>query len=175
MANFKTEISRRQEEFSIAWLYAIASVAGYCVQNIRVDNDSIDALIRQKGNGNVYPKLDHISVQLKCTYAKIPKKSKISFPLSIKNYEDLRGKRMIPRILIVLHVPPSIKKWLEHNGEYVTLRNCAYWTSLKGQPASKNKRSVTVPIPVKQELTVKELGKMMDLAAKGKGPEELLV
>lgn len=171
MPNFLTTLTRRQEEFSIAWLYAVASAAGFCVQDIRADVDSIDAEIRQQGNRTSFPKLELIQVQLKCTYSRVPKDNQISFPLSKKNYDDLRGKRMIPRILVVLHVPRTLNDWLSHADDSIVLRNCAYWTTLRGKPASSNKKSVNIPIPTSQKLTVQELRKMMNTVAKGKMPE----
>ena len=175
MANFKTGIKSRQEQFSIAWLYAIASVAGYSIQNVRVDNDSVDAQILQKGDGPQCPLIDQINVQLKCTYASSPKGDRISYRIPLKNYEDLRGRRQTPRILVLLHVPPGISGWTQHLDQSLLLRNCAYWTSLRNLPATSNTSKVIVPIPTKQRLTVKSLTKMMELAATGRRPEELLV
>jgi len=174
MPNFETKITRRQEEFSLAWLYAIASAAGYCVQDVRADVDSADAQIRQQADGEKCPKLNLIEVQLKCTYAKTPKKEKISLPISKKNYDELRGKRLVPRILVVLHVPRTTTDWLQHGDDSILLRHSAYWTTLYGQPKTKNTSSVTVSIPTTQRLTVAELKKMMNLAAKGKSPKEMI-
>lgn len=173
MANFKTSLPSRQEQFSIAWLYAIASVAGYSVEHVKWDNDSVDAEIHQKGDGAECPLIDQINVQLKCTYATSPKNSRISYRIPRKNYDDLRGNRLTPRILVLLHVPRGIGNWLTHSNQSVLLKNCAYWTSLQGLPP-KATSTVTVPISTSQRLTVSQLTKLMEMAAKGRRPEELV-
>jgi hypothetical protein len=172
MPNFKTGLTTRQEQFSIAWLYAITSAAGYSLQEIRWDNDSVDAQIHQKGDRNNFPEIDQINVQLKCSYAIAPIDGQFRFRVSRKNYDDLRSRRSNPRILILLHVPRGIGQWLEHTDDSMLLRNCAYWTSLTGLPAVQT-RTVTVYIPIAQKLTITELSKMMRFAAAGRRPEEM--
>jgi len=39
---FQMPLKRQQEQFSLAYIHAIASVAGYSIEEIRVDIDSID-------------------------------------------------------------------------------------------------------------------------------------
>ncbi len=59
-------ITERKQQFSIAYVRAIVSVAGFVVYEYAVDDDSIDIGIAAKGlMGTVRsPKLD---IQLKCT------------------------------------------------------------------------------------------------------------
>ena len=157
MANFKTNLPTRQEQFSIAWLYAIASVAGYSIEHVKWDNDSVDAQIHQKGEGEDFPIIDQISVQLKCTYTASPKGGQITYLISRKNYDDLKGKRQTPRILILLQVPKGLENWLKHQDESILLKNCADWTSLSGCSKTNNSSKVPVSIPVTQKLTVNSL------------------
>jgi hypothetical protein len=174
MPNFKTGLTARQEQFSIAWLYAICSAAGYSIQQVHPDNDSIDVQIRQKGDRNHFPEIDQISVQLKCSYAATPVNGHFLFRISRKNYDDLRNPRSNPRILVLLHVPRGIGEWLVHADESILLRNCAYWTSLSGLPEI-NTNTVTIRIPTAQRLTIPELNRMMRFAADGRRPEEMMV
>lgn len=166
MPNYKFPPTVLQEEFSIAWLHAIASAAGYAYEFTRVDYDGIDATIKQRSNGTNIPTQENLAVQLKCTYACTPKNGSLSYPLKPASFNRLSGKRVNPRILVVLHVPRKCVDWLQHGKDQIVLRSCAYWTTLQDQSPTKNKAKVTVPIPTTQQLTVSELTNLMDQLAK---------
>jgi Domain of unknown function (DUF4365) len=167
MSQFVMTLTDQQEQFSIAWVHSIASVAGYSVEKTNVDRDSIDVVIKQFGKGEEFPLLEILSVQLKCTYSHTPKEDGIHYPLKIKNYDDLRRKCLNPRILVVLHVPETVDKWLKDTPENILLHHCAYWVSLWGMPASDNSETVSVLVPTTQRFTVSELKKLMSIIAQG--------
>lgn len=166
MPNYKFPPTVLQEEFSIAWLHAIASAAGYAYELTRVDFDGIDATIKQRSNGANIPNQEALAVQLKCTYSCTPRNGNLRYPLKSESYNRLSGKRVNPRILVVLHVPRKSSDWLKHGKNQIVLRNCAYWTTLQDESQTNNKTSVTVPIPTTQQLTVGELTKLMNQLAK---------
>ncbi len=174
MSNFIMPLTQQQEQFSQAWLHAVASVAGYSVEFTKVDIDTIDARIVQFGKNGKHPKGELVNVQLKCTYARTPKNGSLKFPLDIRSYDRLRPKVLNPRILLVLHVPSKCEGWLSYGLDQMVLQHCAYWTSLTGKPSTKNIKSVTIDIPLSQKFTVNKLKQMMNLVAKGQRPEELL-
>jgi len=170
MARFSIPKNSRQEQFSIAYIRSIASVAGYAVDETRVDVDSVDCTIVQPGDSDEFPEIEGLRVQAKCTYAHRPKSGSIRFPLSIKNYNDLRRECMNPRILVIVHVPQQIGNWLRHWNDSMSLYHCAYWLSLRGQPPVPNSTNVTVTIPTSQVFTVDALVAMMDGLAEGIRP-----
>jgi hypothetical protein len=175
MDNFLIPLSRRQEEFSKAWLMAVAAVAGYSIDITNVDVDGIDARIVQVSNKNCYPKGELINVQLKCSYSCTPKKDGIHFPLSVRTYNKLRSINLVnPRILLILHVPRKNSDWLSHLDDKMILQHCAYWTSLKGRPETSNRSDISVIVPQSRKFTVDQLKKMMNLVAKGEQLEGLL-
>ena len=88
------------EQLSRAYVAAIAAHAGYVTATNDLDRDSIDVTIR--AGDLMRPAID---IQLKAT-GRIPAKAAaFSFPLSIKNYNDLRIRTQTPRILVVLAMP----------------------------------------------------------------------
>jgi Domain of unknown function (DUF4365) len=98
-----------KEELSYAYLHAIASRAGFGVERITKDRDSVDVEIRARGklcDGSIL-KSTQVDVQLKCTSQDAGDGDKYPFVLSRKNYDDLRGERSSPRILVVLFLPQS--------------------------------------------------------------------
>lgn len=86
------ELSNQKEQFSAAYVRAIASAAGYAVSRPEVDDDSVDRTLSARGgNGSLRsPKLD---IQLKCTARRYSGHPLLRFPLRRKNYDDLRGQR----------------------------------------------------------------------------------
>jgi hypothetical protein len=65
----------------------------------------------------------------------------LPFDLSLKNYDDLRDPEVhTARILVVVCVPDDVPEWLHEQPEATAMRRCAYWCSLRGQPASPNAR-----------------------------------
>lgn len=156
--------SMQKEQFSRAYVQAVAAVAGFSWAAPSVDDDSIDMyLARRGGNGAIRsPRLD---LQLKCCAAAPPTEDPIRFPLSRKNYDDLRNPQvMIPRIIT------KPESWLRQTEKEMTLRRCGYWASIRGSSEVKNEVSVTVDFPRNQRFTPESLSAMMDRIAEGDFP-----
>ncbi len=119
--------NQKQEQFSIAYVIAMAAKVGLSYARPSVDNDSVDLSLSGRGyDGKVRsPQLD---LQLKCTSRKeIIKDAKLHFPLKLKNYNDLRGEDLpVLRYLVVLIVPENIEKWLELKEDCLILRHLCY-------------------------------------------------
>ncbi|MBF0628148.1 MAG: DUF4365 domain-containing protein [Magnetococcales bacterium] len=156
------DLNLQKEKFSEAYVRAVAAVAGFGVSRPEVDDDSVDLTIAARGgNGSVRsPRLD---IQLKCTAnAPINGDEAFSFPLKIKNYDDLRDEQvMVPRVLVVVRVPDDLAHWAEATEEQLLLRYCGYWISLRGEPATDNFTNKTVAVPRHQMFTVDALKALM--------------
>jgi hypothetical protein len=154
-------LNQRKEQFSIAYVRAVASVAGFAVHKPEVDDDSVDLALAASGDiGTIRsPRLD---MQIKCTSREILGADSVAFPLPIKNYDDLRPSDvMVPRILVVVLVPDGIDHWLTHSEEELVMKHCGYWMSLRGRDASNNIESVTVHLPRNNTFTVQALQEIM--------------
>lgn len=150
-----------KQQFSFAYIRAIASAAGYVVSEPAVDEDSIDLTISGKGGkGKICsPKLD---LQVKCTSRDLTHSDYLRFPLKKKNYDDLREPRvLVPRILVVVLVPQNINHWLRQSEKELRVHHCAYWYSLRQCPDIINKTSATLSIPRSQVFSRKNLRKLM--------------
>jgi hypothetical protein len=165
-------ITHRQEEFSRAFVQAIASAAGFKTQpGATPDDDSVDLTISARGpHGGVRsPKVD---VQLKCVMGLVPA-DHLSYPLKLKNYQDLSppaAEFQVPRILVVVVVPHAVDDWASHTPESLVLRHQAYWQCLHGMPATLNTATVTVAIPVTNAFTAQTLTDMMNRVGQGGQP-----
>ncbi len=154
------DINIQKEQFSIAYVRAVSSVAGYSCQAPEVDDQSID--INIKSSKRPYPQLD---AQLKATaQLDLIKADHINFALPIKNYNDLRGNNvLVPRILVCVILPNDDPKcWIEQNEEQLSLMKCAYWMSLKEAEETTNTTSVTVKIPILNTFTPSTLKKLIE-------------
>jgi hypothetical protein len=162
-------LSHQKEQFSIAYVRAVASAAGYRISEPKPDDDSIDLEIAARGAYDTL-RSPRIDVQIKCTSQNIGRAKTLNFDLKRKNYEDLRGADfLVPRILVVVTVPDRVSDWLVQSENELIMRYCGYWYSLRRCPPRKNSK-VTIQIPRAQIFTVSTLGTLMAIVGKGKKP-----
>ncbi|NIZ19982.1 DUF4365 domain-containing protein [Entomospira culicis] len=158
------ELNDQKEAISRVYVKAIASVAGFDCQDNTLDRDSIDVIFSNK-NDAPYCKIE---AQLKATAKQnlIKDDDSIHYSLPIKNYDDLRGKSILPRILICLLLPAGKdpNDWLTQDIEQLTIKKCAYYVSLKGLPDSTNATEITVKIPLANIFSIEALTKLMQEA-----------
>jgi len=173
VTKYTYELEDRQEEFSFAYIQAVAAAAGYKVTSAGRDRDSVDLNIDQHVCEPDYPMIPTLRVQVKCTWAHKPKPDGyIHYPLKIKNYNDLRQANVgIPCILVVLYIPnQNPASWLVEDDDSMILHNTAHWLSLRGEEAVSNKTHRTVLIPQSQRFDVDELRDIMNRLARGVMP-----
>lgn len=140
---FVWEVSetKQQEGFGDAFLHAVAAAAGCTTAKPAIDDDSIDWTLSCK----LAPRRPKLDVQMKST-ADAGDANFIPYAVRRKAYDDLSAETLVPRLLIVVVVPPDVGDWLTLGPQELVLRHCAYWHSLRGAPATANATSVTVQI-----------------------------
>lgn len=100
---------QRMAELSFGYLTIMSAVAGYtCQRGPDTDMDSVDATVR--AGGLLRPLFD---VQLKTTSRPMWRNDGLHFWLKAKNYQDLRAKRMVKAVLVVLVLPAKPSDWVE--------------------------------------------------------------
>ncbi len=144
-----------KERLSLAYLQAIASRAGFSVETVDVDRDSVDLRICARGQFAEDANLTspELAVQLKATARGLSEGDEFAFALSRKNYNDLIAPSLVPRILVVFVMPEDESEWLTHTPESLIMRRCAYWLSLRGRPPTTNETSQTVHLSRQRPLT----------------------
>jgi len=139
-----------KEEFSYAYIHAVAAAAGYsCSVSPRLlDLEGIDMTIAALGIQGTR-RCPRIDLQVKCTSrTDIVDSDQIRYPLEVKAYRELaHDDRIIPCYLVIVLVPENIDDWLVHSSSELLLRYCGYWVSLAGQPTTQNAKTVTVHVP----------------------------
>jgi hypothetical protein len=153
-----------ESALSIAYVQAIAAQAGYtCGEPPGPDRDSID--IQIAAGGAMRPKID---LQLKASIRLSGTDGAFSYPLKVKNYNDLRSETQTPRLLLVLDLPRERDEWLHVSVDELIIRRAAYWVSLRGQSETKNSTSVTIFIPKANIFDVAALSRSMDQSRAGR-------
>lgn len=161
------DLSQQKEQFSIAFVHAVASAAGFKLFRCDVDDESVDITIgRTAGNGTIRsPRLD---VQLKCTKRDVLKTDGVHLQLKRKNYDDLRTvDNHFPHILVVLLVPESTEEWCVNMAETeLHLRQNAWWMNLAGADELSDVEKPTVILPRNQIFEPKSLSEIMNRVAR---------
>lgn len=151
---------QQKEQFCIAYVRAVAAAACVNIYRLEIDEDSIDIgfSVKSVAGRPQSPKLD---AQLKCTAKLTNAGGKFRYSLKVKNYNELVGAHYIPKVLIVVLVPPSPKNWIEQTAERLSLLRCGYWASLRDLPESDNKAGVTIEIPRTQVFSIAALRSLL--------------
>ncbi|OKH44140.1 hypothetical protein NIES2101_28920 [Calothrix sp. HK-06] len=162
-------LNTQKEDFSYAYIYAVASSMGYSLQAAtrRLDDSGIDATITVPGkiNSKCLPRFD---VQIKSTSRNILKDESIKFRLTAKNYDELReNDPFVPQLLIVVLIPEDVNNWLSQTEESLCLKRCAYWLSLRGRPPLDEQSTITIEIPRQNIFSPNALKTIMERIAAG--------
>jgi hypothetical protein len=141
-------IAAQQEQFSKAFVRAIAAVAGCNVTACEVDDDSIDLGLAANRSFGIDARAPRLDLQLKCLSTDDGQGARLPYDVKKKNYDDLRDPTVhVPRVLVVCCVPQEVSDWLHETPEATAMRRCAYWLSLRGMPPTENAVKCRLHIP----------------------------
>ena len=163
MADALLSTSDKEEELSRVYARAVAAGAGYVTLEPNYDRDGIDLQIH--AGGAMRPAID---VQLKATVNLQDKgDGHYRFPLPRRNYDLLRESTQTPRLLVVLALPKHENRWLTVTTKKLILRGCAFWANLKGEPDTRNQRTITVSLREQNRFNVAGLRGLMEQSRSG--------
>ncbi|WP_422395394.1 DUF4365 domain-containing protein [Methylobacterium bullatum] len=161
-------ITHRQDHFSGAYVRAVCAAVGCGCDSTSLDNDKVDYIVSSRVSGRVRTK-PKIDIQTKCQMSgEVTEGDRISYPLDIDTYDNLRDVLVSnPRYLVLVVTPSNVEDWLVQSEQELTFKHCAYWCSLKGLPASENATTQTVYLPRSNIFTPAVLRQMMERASNG--------
>ncbi len=162
--------TRQKEQFSLAFIQAVAAAAGCNVTRADVDDESVDIELIAAHNPDDLRPSPHLAIQAKCTELDGGEGDVLPLPLKLKNYNDLRAPCHVPRLLVVVCVPADVDAWLTATPEALVLRRCAFWRSLRGLPPADTETRKTVHIPRSQRFEPRALAALMATIARGDTP-----
>jgi len=147
-------LNQQKEQFSLAYIHAVAACAGYQLELPSQDRHSVD--------GRLVSEAEIIEFQAKATSQDIARNGAVHFRLPVANHEDLRNPlSMAARLLIVVQLPERSADWLHQSEEDLCLQGRGLWLSLKGEAATANADNVTVAIPTSNRFDVNGLTDLM--------------
>jgi len=157
----------RLEQFSRAYVQAVASAANCSVEWANVDNDSVDGSLRWRIDGQPIRR-GLVDFQLKATAQDCLRENHLEYYLKIKNYDDLRTEGIsAARILIVVLLHPEVDDWTDQDEENLVLRRCGYWVSIRGEPEVSNVATRVVHLPRNQVFDPAALDQMLAVVHAG--------
>lgn len=160
-------LTAAQEQFSKAFVMAVASRAGCAAAEPRPDDDSIDWTLSCR----LTPRRPKLDLQVKSVSKPSDAEASIRYPLKRKNYDELVPTELLaPRLLVLVVVPAQPSEWLSMSSDSLVLRHCAYWVSLRGLPPTDNEWSVTVEVPRANLFDVAALTRLMQAINEGGVP-----
>lgn len=154
-----TRVSDFKEMYQEGLVRAIAAASGVVVAKPDVD-EGIDLILTHRSD--VHTALDkaRLEVQLKAT-ATAPSGTGFNVQIAQDRYDMLRtANPAVPKILIVMSVPPSQDDWIHLTDKRARVRHSAYWVNLDGAPATTAKKP-TVTAPLLQRFDDRALCEMM--------------
>ena len=159
-----------RQQWSIAYVQAVVTAARCKLEILRIDDEGVDAVIRQAAEHSVYDSVP-IDVQLKCTsQTDLIKDDHIAWRLKRQNYDQLRAVKTYDfEILIVVTAPLNFATWLNVRKEHVVMQASGYWVNLYGwkQRASA---TTTVKVPRSNVFDAEQLLKMLARVGNGGRP-----
>ena len=155
------DLSRCKEEFSVAYVHAIASAAGYALERRTVDAYGVDLELI---NGSF-----RIDVQMKCTNEADEKKATFFYQLDARTYNFLADPdRTVPGFVFVVEVPKQQSQWLGVGAESLSLSRLCYYREMTGLAlVPDGQQSKAVSFDRKHFLTVDALAHIMATSKKG--------
>jgi hypothetical protein len=158
----------RQEALSLAYVHAVAAMCGMTHYAPSKDY-GIDLTLHEIGEAphRYFESGIAIEIQLKSTTAAVETRNAISFDLPVRSYDILRAETDQPRLLVVLELPAADSEWLRVTRTRLELRKCAYWVSLRGQSAVRNRSSIRVAIPKRQLFTPSAVNEIIERIRRG--------
>jgi hypothetical protein len=161
--------NHRMEGLSRAYLQAVAAMAGVNLQ-YQLTDYGVDYSLREvkQIEGRYVDTGIMIDVQLRSTTRARIRESDVAFDLDVDTYNFLRERTdLVPRILLLLVLPEQEAQWLRTTEKALMLRNCMYWASLRGKPATKSRSSVRISISRANRFQVAALVTLLDRCRRG--------
>jgi len=151
--------SWQKEQFSCAYLHALAAHGGLTVGSWNVDKDGVDATLRR---GALM-----VDFQLKCTQTLREDEGGYSFDLDVPTYNKLRGPdRSAPGYLAVVEVPADVDEWIGFAHKQMVLRCAGFYARMQDRPPVSSTSTTRIHIPRSNKLNAESLRLMFDHASR---------
>lgn len=161
------------ELLQIGYLHSVVAAAG-CTLGAPFPDRGIDWTVNHESSQHSVDPEATIKISLKSTSTVGPNPSGAHFSFRLEN-EHLRKLEAspvtVPRILVVMLVPPSWDDWIAVGSNNLTVAHCSYWVNLEGMQHSRAAGGkTTVHIPTANIFDDKALCEIMQRVGSGGRP-----
>lgn len=157
-----------KEQYSIAFVHALATRARCKIQNLDVDDEHVDLTIRQKADHLHFSRVA-VDVQMKCTSQDVIRQDGLHFSMLRDHYDGLRARGILKKILVVLAVDEEFDDWMAIKPDELLMRGSAYWMGMDGLPPITTS-STTLILPDKNRFNAEQLLDMLARIGNGGAP-----
>ena len=161
MTNGMGDLTDQQKEwFSRSFLVGIAAAAKFPVELTLNDVNGVDATVHDGGISTDW--------QLKGTSSPVWSSDgkTLYFDLDVRTYNLFAGDRNSSGYLGVVVVPDDDAQWAAVSDQELLLRHCGYWQKITGLPATRNRSTIRIHLPITQKLTVSQIQEIMSAERK---------
>ena len=155
-------LNDQKEQFSLAYIHAVAARAGYQFEIPSRDRASVDGEI--SSDEGLFPAF---KFQAKSTSADLVDDDDVVYDLDVKNYNDLCVVSRQSGILILVSVPERLADWTSASDDALCMHCTGYWHSLRGEAPSSNSRTERIRFPKTQLFNADQLPTLMGQVADG--------
>lgn len=137
-----------QEALCRAYVEAVAAQCGATISYPSMDYGIDFSLNHVTRNGSVLAESGvKLDVQAKSARSDADLRADFGYDLDVRGYDALRVPAVrVPRLLILLVLPRG-DAWVSSTADGLTRHRRAFWLSLRGRPAVRNRRSVRATVP----------------------------
>jgi hypothetical protein len=151
--------SWQKENFSVAYVAALANLGKWTIGTWNTDIDGVDITIR-KGALSV-------DLQLKCTQNPVVAGEDYVYNLDVKTYDKLRDNvRSSPSYLVLVKVPEDIGEWIEHSDIQLLMRCSGYYAAMIDRGPAPGRGTIAIHLPSSQLFCLAALDSMYEDARK---------
>lgn len=158
----------RQEALSLAYIKVVAAMCGM-THSTRSKDYGLDLTLHEvsEEGGRFAESGMAIDLQVKSSTSVVETKSEVGFDLPVRAYDALRAETDRVRLLVVFVLPNDESEWVRQTRAKLELRKAAYWVSLRGRPAVKNRSTVRIALPKRQLFTPNAVREIIERVRRG--------
>lgn len=149
---------KQKERFSRAWVIAAAAAADFTYQIVADDERGVDMTVHSDQHT--------VDFQLKATSTPKVQEGCLIHDLDVRTYDLLRSEqRSGMGVLALIVVGPDTATWQVMNDQGTSLTRTAYYLPLFGLPATSNRATVRLKVPMDNLLTAEAMTRLMEAQA----------
>jgi hypothetical protein len=181
-------VAKLQEEYSVAFVHALAVAADVVLERIHVDYFGTDVQLKARGGREPRVELQLKTVQLEDVvdeYAWIVEdasephymigceagrngswvndRATLSFRMEDDQFNALVGRKLVPKVLAVVLIPHDRSRWALQTPTELLLRAHGYWVSLERAERRTGEGKHVVRLPAANRLTPAAIRDILEL------------